>query len=134
MDIPKEGNAIITVSEKGYGKRTPVSEYSLQSRGGKGTINLRIMPRGVLVADILQVTGEEDLLLMSNSGKIIRMKIEGVPLHHRTTQGVKLIELDAEEHLVGMTSAERDDHEGEEDLPEDREQADTLSPEEDEGE
>jgi len=134
MDIPKEGNAIITVSEKGYGKRTPVSEYRLQSRGGKGTINLRLMPRGGLVADILQVTGEEDLLLMSNSGKIIRMKIEGVPLHHRTTQGVKLIELDAEEHLVGMTSAERDDHEEGEDLPEDREQSEPLSPEEDEGE
>ncbi|NTU49259.1 MAG: DNA gyrase subunit A, partial [Syntrophobacteraceae bacterium] len=135
MDIPREGNAIITVSEKGYGKRTAVSEYRLQSRGGKGTINLRIVPKGGLVAGILQVTGEEDLLLMSNSGKIIRMKIEGVPLIHRTTQGVKLIELDAEEQLVGMTSAERDEsHEEEEDIPEGSEQAEPSLSEEDEGE
>jgi len=135
MDIPREGNAIITVSEKGYGKRTAVSEYRLQSRGGKGTINLRIVPKGGLVAGILQVTGEEDLLLMSNSGKIIRMKIEGVPLIHRTTQGVKLIELDAEEQLVGMTSAERDEsHEEEEDILEDSEQAESSLSEEGEGE
>jgi len=72
---------------------------------------------------------------MSNSGKIIRMKIEGVPLIHRTTQGVKLIELDAEEQLVGMTSAERDEsHEEEEDIPEGSEQAEPSLSEEDEGE
>ncbi|OPY88868.1 MAG: DNA gyrase subunit A [Syntrophus sp. PtaU1.Bin208] len=132
MDIPREGNAIITVSEKGYGKRTAVSEYRLQSRGGKGTINLRIVPnKGGLVAGILQVTGEEDLLLMSNSGKIIRMKIEDVPLIHRTTQGVKLIELDAEEQLVGMTSAERDTREEEENVSDENEPADPVFPEED---
>ncbi|MDY0186814.1 MAG: DNA gyrase subunit A [Syntrophus sp. (in: bacteria)] len=132
MDIPREGNAIITVSEKGYGKRTAVSEYRLQTRGGKGTINLRIIPnKGGLVAGILQVTGEEDLLLMSNSGKIIRMKIEDVPLIHRTTQGVKLIELDAEEQLVGMTSAERDTREEEENVYEENEPTDPVFPEED---
>ncbi|WP_367360890.1 DNA gyrase subunit A [Syntrophus buswellii] len=132
MDIPREGNAIITVSEKGYGKRTAVSEYRLQSRGGKGTINLRIIPsKGGLVAGILQVTGEEDLLLMSNSGKIIRMKIEDVPLIHRSTQGVKLIELDAEEQLVGMTSAERDTREEEENVSEENEPTDPVFPEED---
>jgi len=133
MDIPREGNAIVTVSEKGFGKRTAVSEYRLQSRGGKGTINLRVVPKGGLVAGVLQVTGEEDLLLMSNSGKIIRMKIEGVPLIHRTTQGVKLIELDAEEYLVGMTSAEREEvREDEDNLPEEGEPADSSYSEADE--
>jgi DNA gyrase subunit A len=132
MDIPREGNAIVTVSEKGCGKRTAVSEYRLQKRGGKGMINLRIVPKGGLVADILQVTGEEDLLLMSNSGKIIRMKVEDVPLIHRVTQGVKLIELDAEEQLVGMTSAEREVREEEDNIPEDDPQTDTSLSGEDE--
>ncbi|MBN1614688.1 MAG: DNA gyrase subunit A [Deltaproteobacteria bacterium] len=108
MEIPSEGNSIVTVSEKGYGKRTAVEEYRLQSRGGKGTINLKTVPRVGNVSGILQVTGNEDIMLISDSGKIIRVKVDEVPLLHRSTQGVKLIDLGTDEKLVGLARTERE--------------------------
>jgi DNA gyrase subunit A len=113
MEIPTEGNAIMTVSERGYGKRTGVEEYRVQSRGGRGTINLRTVPKVGNVSGVLQVTGDEDIMLISNGGKIIRIKVSEVPLIHRSTQGVRLIELDPEEQLVGVTRAERESEEAE---------------------
>ncbi len=108
MEIPTEGNAIITVSEKGYGKRTAVSEYRIQKRGGRGTINLRTTPKVGCVSGVLQATGEEDLILISSTGKIIRMRVEEVPLLHRNTQGVRLIDLEADEKLTSLARAERE--------------------------
>ena len=107
VEIPTEGNSVVTVSEKGFGKRTSVSEYRLQSRGGKGIINLKTVPRVGNVSGILQVTGDEDIMLISDTGNIIRVKVESVHLIHRSTQGVKLIDLEPEERLVGMARAER---------------------------
>jgi DNA gyrase subunit A len=111
------------VSEKGYGKRTAAEEYRRQSRGGKGTINLKTVPKVGDVSGILQVTGDEDIILISNAGKIIRLKIAEIPLIHRVTQGVKLIELDPDEKLVGLARAEKETEEKDsgispEDLPE----------------
>ena len=120
VEIPTEGNSVVTVSEKGFGKRTSVSEYRLQSRGGKGIINLKTVPRVGNVSGILQVTGDEDIMLISDTGNIIRVKVESVPLIHRSTQGVKLIDLEPEERLVGMARAEREEEKEEDgiDLPE----------------
>jgi len=108
MEIPTDGNSIITVSENGYGKRTAVEEYRQQNRGGQGVINLKTVPKVGYVSGVLQVTGVEDIMLISNAGKIIRLKVEEVPLLHRSTQGVRLIELDPEEKLVGVARAERE--------------------------
>lgn len=108
VDIPTEGNAIVTVTEKGYGKRSPLEEYRIQSRGGKGIINLRTVPKVGLVSGICQVTGEEDLILISDAGKLIRLRVEEIPLIHRGTQGVKLIDLDEGERLVGLARVERE--------------------------
>ncbi|MDD5170645.1 MAG: DNA gyrase subunit A [Syntrophales bacterium] len=107
-EIPTEGNTIVTVTEKGFGKRTTVEEYRLQTRGGKGTINLKTVPRVGLVSGICQVVGDEDIILISNAGKIIRMRVDEVPLIHRSTQGVKLIDLEDDEQLVGLGRVERD--------------------------
>ncbi len=107
MEIPTEGNTILTVSEKGYGKRTEIGEYRLQSRGGKGTINLRTVPKVGFVSGILQVTGNEDIMLISDAGRIVRMRAEEVRVIHRSTQGVRLIDLDENEKLVGVARAER---------------------------
>jgi len=107
-EIPTEGNTIVTVTEKGFGKRTVVEEYRLQTRGGKGTINLKTVPRVGLVSGICQVVGDEDIILISNAGKIIRMRVEEVPLIHRSTQGVKLIDLEEDEQLVGLARVERE--------------------------
>jgi DNA gyrase subunit A len=120
MEIPSEGNTILTVSEKGYGKRTEINEYRLQSRGGKGTINLKTVPRVGNVSGILQVTGNEDIVLISDAGRIIRMRAEEVRVIHRSTQGVRLIDLEENEKLVGVARAEREERENgaaDEDLP-----------------
>lgn len=113
MEILGDGNSIVTISENGYGKRTEVAEYRIQARGGKGIINLKTVPRIGLVSGIKQVVGNEDIILISNGGKIIRMKVGEVSLLHRSTQGVKLIGLDEGENLVGLARAEREDEEKE---------------------
>ena len=130
VEIPTEGNSVVTVSEKGFGKRTSVSEYRLQSRGGKGIINLKTVPRVGNVSGILQVTGDEDIMLISDTGNIIRVKVESVPLIHRSTQGVKLIDLEPEERLVGMARAEREEEKEEDgiDLPEEITEEDPEEP------
>ncbi len=127
MEIPTEGNSIITVSENGYGKRTAVEEYRLQNRGGQGVINLKTVPKVGNVSGVLQVTGDEDIILISNAGKIIRLKVGEVPLLHRSTQGVKLIEIDPEENLVGVARAERETEERENGLPPEDEQEEAAN-------
>ncbi|MBI4632356.1 MAG: DNA gyrase subunit A [Deltaproteobacteria bacterium] len=117
MEIPHDGTSVLTVSERGFGKRTGIEEYRVQTRGGKGTINIKTTPKVGAVAGILQVTGDEDIILISNAGKIIRLKVEEIPVIHRSTQGVRLIELDAEEKLVGLARTERETPEREEELP-----------------
>jgi len=115
MEILTDGNSILTVSEKGFGKRTDIGEYRRQARGGKGIINLRTTYRVGLVTRILQVTGREDIMLISNSGKIIRLGVDEIPLLHRSTQGVKLIELDEDESFVGLAGVERTDDDQDDD-------------------
>ncbi|MBN2688904.1 MAG: DNA gyrase subunit A, partial [Deltaproteobacteria bacterium] len=84
-----------------------------QSRGGKGIINLRTVPKVGFVTGIRQVVGNEDVILISNSGKIIRLQVGEISLLHRSTQGVRLIYLDEGEKLVGVARAERDSDENE---------------------
>ena len=111
VEIPANGTFMLTVSEHGFGKCTPIEEYRVQTRGGKGTMNLKTVPKVGHVSGVLQVTGEENIMLISNAGKVIRLKVQEVPVNHRVTQGVKLIELDEEEKLVGVarTTQEADD-------------------------
>ncbi len=134
MEIPTEGNTILTVSENGYGKRTDISEYRLQSRGGKGTINLKVSAKTGDVSGILQISGSEDIMLISNSGRIIRMSSAEVKVIHRSTQGVRLIDLDKTEKLVGVARAEREEERDGDNLEEneqDEDDAPSLDIEED---
>ena len=125
VEILSEGNAILTVSENGYGKRTLIEEYRLQGRGGKGTLNLKISAKTGLVSGVCQVTGEEDVVLISDSGKIIRLRVDEISSFHRGTQGVKLIGLGDEERIVSMARTERDTSSGA-DLAEELEEEDIL--------
>jgi DNA gyrase subunit A len=127
MEIPTEGNSIVTVSENGYGKRTDVEEYRRQNRGGQGVINLKTVSKIGNVSGVLQVTSEEDIILISNAGKIIRLKVAEVPLLHRSTQGVKLIEIDPDEKLVGVARAEREAEEKDDDLSQDGEEEEAVN-------
>ncbi len=113
VEIPASGTFMLTVSENGFGKCTPIEEYRVQTRGGKGTINLKTVAKVGNVSGVLQVTGDENIMLISNAGKVIRFKVQEVPVNHRVTQGVKLIELDPEEKLVGVarTTSESEDKE-----------------------
>ncbi|MBW2631313.1 MAG: DNA gyrase subunit A [Deltaproteobacteria bacterium] len=116
MEVLSDNNSILTVSENGFGKRTEISEYRLQSRGGKGIINLKTTSKIGLVTRIKQVTGDEDIMLISNTGNIIRLGVNEVSLLHRSTQGVKLIDLDDEETLVGLARVEREEPDMDEEL------------------
>jgi len=111
VDIPAENTFMLTISENGFGKCTPIDEYRVQTRGGKGTINLKTVAKIGNVSGVLQVQGEENIMLISNAGKVIRLKVQEVPINHRVTQGVKLIDLEPEEKLVGVarTTQEAED-------------------------
>jgi DNA gyrase subunit A len=102
VEIPAQGTFMLTISENGFGKCTPIDEYRVQTRGGKGTINLKTVAKIGNVSGVLQVQGEENIMLISNAGKVIRLKVQEVPVNHRVTQGVKLIDLEPEEKLVGV--------------------------------
>ena len=102
VEIPAQGTFMLTISENGFGKCTPIDEYRVQTRGGKGTINLKTVAKIGNVSGVLQVQGEENIMLISNAGKVIRLKVQEVPINHRVTQGVKLIDLEPEEKLVGV--------------------------------
>ena len=101
MEVLTHGQTLFSVTENGYGKRTSIDEYPVQQRGGKGVISIKTTERNGLVVSILLVDVENDLMLMTNIGKIIRMPIEGISVISRNTQGVKLMGLAAGERIVG---------------------------------
>jgi DNA gyrase subunit A len=98
---PGEGE-ILSVAERAVGKRTPVEQYRVQSRGGKGIINLKVAGKTGEVIGAKQVLPEDGLILITREGKIIRTGVEGVRVSGRSTQGVKLMELEGEDRLVAV--------------------------------
>jgi DNA gyrase subunit A len=110
MEVLTHGQAIFAVTENGYGKRTSIDEYPVQKRGGKGVISIKTTERNGRVVSILLVDEENDLMLMTNRGKIIRMPIDGISVISRNTQGVKLMGMDPDERIVGAARlAEKDE-------------------------
>ena len=102
MEIVKDGTTILTVTENGFGKRTKTSSYRTQNRGGKGIINIKTTQRNGKVVGIKQVVDEDELVLVSTKGKIIRLRASDISVVGRNTQGVKLIGMDAPENVVGL--------------------------------
>jgi DNA gyrase subunit A len=102
MEMLSPGATILTVAEGGFGKRTEMEEYRLQSRGGKGIITMKTTDKTGRVIGVQQVTEEDQLMLVSNNGKIIRMRIKDIRVIGRNTQGVRLIELDEGERVVSL--------------------------------
>jgi DNA gyrase subunit A len=109
---------ILVVAERGFGKRTPVAEFREQARGGKGVMLMRVTERTGSVAGMRHVTGDEDILLITAGGMMIRTAAAGVRQIGRATQGVKLIDLTAEDRVVAVARlAEHEEEEsGEEEL------------------
>ena len=101
---------ILTVTERGYGKRTPVEDYRLQNRGGLGIINLKVSQKTGEVVGVKSVSLDSGLMLITQDGMIIRLNVSGVREVGRSTQGVRLMNLDAEDQIVAVAKlAEKDE-------------------------
>lgn len=94
---------VLVVSEKGFGKRTPVDEYRITNRGGKGVKTINVTDKTGPLVGILEVTQKEDLMITCRSGVTIRMPVNGVSEQGRATQGVKLIRLDGNDEIAAIT-------------------------------
>ena len=107
--LEKEG-AILTAAERGVGKRTPIAEYREQGRGGLGVINLKVSAKTGKVVGIAQVLPGDQLILITQEGMIIRTAVDGIREIGRSTQGVRLINLEGDDRLVAIAKVlERDD-------------------------
>ncbi|HTN54351.1 MAG TPA: DNA gyrase C-terminal beta-propeller domain-containing protein, partial [Anaeromyxobacter sp.] len=106
IPAPKEGEptpSILTVTQNGYGKRTGLPEYRVQSRGGKGIITIKTTERNGPVVSAATVSEAEEVMLVTNKGMLIRMAAKGISVIGRNTQGVRLITLESkEEQVVGV--------------------------------
>jgi len=115
-NVVSTDNPILIVTENGYGKRSPISEYRLQKRGGKGIFGIKQSERNGDVIAAKQVDEEEEIILIADSGKMIRMDLSSVRVIGRATQGVRLINLDEGEKVVGMDAVAKDSSSDDEEL------------------
>ena len=109
MEILEEGQEILVVTEKGYGKRTSEEEYRLQTRGGVGIKTCQITDKNGPVVAVKAVTGEEDIMLITINGMLIRMDVNDISQIGRSTQGVRLIRLADEEFVATVAKVEKED-------------------------
>jgi DNA gyrase subunit A len=110
MEVVTPGGTLLTVSENGYGKRTNLDEYRVQSRGGLGIINIHTTDRNGRVVGIAYVRDEDELMLITEQGKILRMVTRDVRTIGRATQGVRLIGVDEDDRVVSIARlAEREE-------------------------
>jgi DNA gyrase subunit A len=110
MEILWPGATILTVTENGYGKRTPLQDYRLQNRGGQGIITIRTSDRNGKVVGVAQVMDDDELMLITDGGKVLRCRVSGISTMGRATQGVRLMELNTGETIVSIARmADRDE-------------------------
>jgi len=117
VDVVHEGSSVIVVTENGYGKRSEVDEYRLIKRGGKGVFAIKASERNGLVVGAMQVTDEDELMMITNGGKIIRISMRDLRVIGRNTQGVRLFKLDEGEKVMAvdrMAEIISEDEEGDE--------------------
>jgi len=98
---------VLVVSDKGYGKRTPIDEYRITNRGGKGVKTISVTEKTGKLVGILDVTESEDLMITNKSGVTIRMSVAGISEQGRATQGVKLIRLDETDEIAAITKLDK---------------------------
>jgi len=109
MEVLTDSETLMTITENGYGKRTSIDEYPLQKRGGKGVITIKTTERNGMVVAILLVTDDDDVMLISDRGKIIRMPVKDISVIGRNTQGIRLISMRVGERVTSAAQlAEKD--------------------------
>lgn len=111
MEILSPGHEILTATGNGYGKRTPLDEYRTQKRGGQGIITIRTSERNGDVIGIVQVSEEDEVMLITDGGKVLRCKVSGISSMGRATQGVRLIDCAEGESLVSIARMAEEDAE-----------------------
>jgi DNA gyrase subunit A len=112
-EVTQEGVAILTVTERGYGKRTPLEEYRLQGRAGKGIIDIKTGGRNGNVVGMLQVRNEDDILVVTTKGKIIRMHAADISAQGRNTWGVRIIDLEPDDRVGSIARVDAEQGGGE---------------------
>lgn len=108
--LPNDDAVLLTVTECGYGKRTPAKEYRVQSRGGLGILTSKITDKTGPIVGVFQVNDTDDIMLVTNKGKIIRTKVSGISSMSRNTQGVRLMSMESDEQVMSVAKlAEKED-------------------------
>ena len=108
-EVAGEKTAILTVTDKGIGKRSKVEDYPVQSRGGKGVISIKVTDKGGKAVGLMQVRDEDEVVMITSSGKLIRTLAGNISLHGRNTQGVKLMDVEGDDKIVSISKvAEKD--------------------------
>ncbi|HTD84966.1 MAG TPA: DNA gyrase C-terminal beta-propeller domain-containing protein [Candidatus Binatia bacterium] len=102
---------MLTVAEKGFGKRTPLAEYRITSRGGKGVVNMKTTDRNGYVVATLQVTEESDVMIITHNGKVIRVHANEIREAGRSTQGVRLLRLDDDDSVAAAAVLQEENEE-----------------------
>ncbi|MFT5366992.1 MAG: DNA gyrase subunit A [Candidatus Latescibacterota bacterium] len=109
MVVVKDDDVLLTICANGYGKRTPVSDYRLTNRGGKGVINIKTTERNGPVVSVMDVTEDNDVVIITQNGILIRQSIRDVSIIGRNTQGVRLINLDDDDRVIDVARVEKED-------------------------
>ena len=113
MSLACEDGKMLVVSEKGYGKKTELSEYKTQTRGGKGTTSYRISDATGAIAGVQIVTSEDDAILITSEGVIIRMDTEDISTYGRVTKGVRLMRMGEETQVMTVAVVKKEEDDGE---------------------
>ncbi|NLM96481.1 MAG: DNA gyrase subunit A [Halanaerobiaceae bacterium] len=113
IGVDSEGEDLLVLTEKGYGKRTPLEEYRLQSRGGKGIITANLTEKNGNIAGIKVVDNEHELIIITGEGIIIRTEVNQISRTGRNTQGVKVIKIDEGDKVVALARVRPEEESGE---------------------
>ncbi|MGO4498158.1 DNA gyrase subunit A [Paenibacillus sp. 2RAB27] len=113
MDVVHEDNSVLIVTSKGFGKRTPVSEYRIQSRGGKGIKTLNVTEKNGPIVGLKVVQEDEDLMIISASGTVIRTSMDGISVMGRNTQGVRLINIREDDEVGTLARVQKNEEQNE---------------------
>ncbi len=113
-EVVQEGASVLTVTERGYGKRTPLDEYRLQGRAGKGIIDIKTEGRNGSVVGMLQVREGDDILVVTTKGKMIRMQADDITSQGRNTMGVRIIDIEPDDHVGSIARVEAEHNGGSE--------------------
>ena len=116
MALSTEGESILSVTEKGYGKKTPITDYRMCKRGAKGVLTVNVSEQTGKLTSIRSVNGDEDAMIITNEGIIIRLSLDKVASYGRNTKGVRLINLSDSDAIVSKVTIVEKEEENEEEI------------------